>query len=147
MTRARTRPLVIAVLVLVVLLAVAHPLGYRLNPRTARVGVPAATAAPEQVALAYLDAFNHRDRATMKAIFPSRSVPRFRAMGRLHDVTVVNSHPMSASERTGGVGEGHVDAATVQGALTYTGFDPWPTPRVRTGGTTTWSATGRPTAG
>lgn len=81
MTRVRTRALVVGVVV-VVLVAGAQLLGCRLNLRTERVGVPPATATPTEVALAYMDAFNHRDRQTMEAIFPSRHVARFRPTDR-----------------------------------------------------------------
>ena len=116
----------IAVLVILPLLVLgAYGVGYRLNLQTGQVPVPPVNASPEQIALTYMDAFNHRDRATMAELFPSRGgVNRFRAIGHYSNIQLVSGHPMSDSERTGGVGASHRDAYIVAVQLTYTGFDP-----------------------
>ena len=114
----------VALAVLVLLGLGAYGLGYRLNLMTGRVSVPATGASAEQVSLAYMDAFNHRDTATMAALFPSRgTVSRFRAIGHYTHVQVTAGHPMSASERAGGVGDDHREAYLVAVRLDYTGFN------------------------
>lgn len=124
-TRRRRARLLIAALVILPLIALgAYGLGYRLDLQTAQVAEPPASATPEQVSLAYLDAFNHRDRATMKELFPTRGrVSGVRALGHYSKISIQSGHPMSDAERAGGAGERHRDAYLVAVRLDYTGFD------------------------
>lgn len=70
--------------------------GYRLNVPTASVPVPSAGASPDQVVLAYVEAYNHRDFDAMAAIYPAAGRPdRYRAMGTMRDLTISSSGPDS----------------------------------------------------
>ncbi|RYZ24888.1 MAG: hypothetical protein EOP01_11075 [Propionibacteriaceae bacterium] len=77
---------------------VGHLLGYRLNLTTARVPAPTAASTPEQVVLTYVEAYDDEDWSTMAKIYPGQSFDRFRAIGTMSDVVVVQSRAMDGTE-------------------------------------------------
>ncbi len=123
--RGRLLAAPIILVILAVLVAGAYLTGFRVNLRTGRVPVPDATAAPAAIVLAYMEAFNQRDRSAMRQLFPARGpLSRWRAVGHYSDITITMDRPMTDSERCcGGVGGSHAEAQLVGVELTYTGFD------------------------
>ena len=100
--RRAARALVAAV-VLAAVLGAAYGLGYRVNVQTGSVPVPKAATSPEDVVLAYVDAYDHRDFATMATIYPSGqgAYSRFRAMGTMRHPEVTQSRAVGTSEMEG----------------------------------------------
>jgi hypothetical protein len=70
-------------------------IGYRMNIQTATVAPPAAVAAPDDVVLAYVSAYNHRDFDTMATLYPTRPrrtwIERHRAIGTMRDFKIITS--------------------------------------------------------
>ena len=99
------RRLVLGLVVAVALamtLAAGYGLGYRLNLQTRSVPLPTATASPEEVVRTYTEAYDRRDFATMRAIYPSeQSASRFRAMGTMRDLQVTQSRSAARSDMSG----------------------------------------------
>ncbi|SDU86509.1 hypothetical protein SAMN04488544_1160 [Microlunatus sagamiharensis] len=91
-----------AVALLVVLVA-AYGLGYRVNVQTGSVPVPTAATSPEDVVLTYVDAYDHRDFATLAAIYPSAqgAYSRFRAMGTMRGPEVTQVQTLNPSDMAG----------------------------------------------
>ena len=111
-------------LVLALAIALLVGAGYRINLQTKAIPVPPAQASPDEVVLAYVEAYNHRDFNTMKTIYPSgqSAFSRFRAMGTIRDVRVTESHPATAADLSGTFPEPGNSYYRVQLALTYTGL-------------------------
>ena len=83
------------------MLAGAYAVDYRLNLQTGSVPVPIASASPEDVVRAYTDAYDCRDFATMRAIYPSgqSAYSRFRAMGTMRDLQITRSRTVDDDPR------------------------------------------------
>jgi len=101
-TRRALTALVVAV-VLAGVLGVAYDLGIRVNVQTGSVAAPTAAASPEDVVRAYVEAYNHRDFATMTTIYPSGQLAfsRFRAMGTMHHLQIVESRVAADNDLAG----------------------------------------------
>lgn len=104
--RTGTRRVITALVVAVVLagfLGVANDLGIRVNVQTESVAAPAAAAVPEDVVRAYVEAYNDRDFATMTTIYPNgqSALSRFRAMGTMHHLRIVDSHVATDNDLSG----------------------------------------------
>jgi hypothetical protein len=104
-TGSRRQPVValaVAVLVAAVLGAV-YLLGYRLNVQTGSVPVPSAAASPDDVVRSYVEAYNHRDFDTTKAIYPSgqSAFSRYRAMGTMRDLRIIQSRATPEADLSG----------------------------------------------
>lgn len=88
-------PLVILIGVLAVALAAAWLAGYRVNPTTAHVPVPAPQATPDEVVRTFFDAYNHRDFSTVAELYPAQPVagfiPRHRVLGTMNDLQIISS--------------------------------------------------------
>ena len=121
--RRAARGLVVAV-ALAVVLAAAYGLGYRLNVQTRSVPVPTASMSPEDVVLTYVDAYDHRDFATMATIYPSRqgAYSRFRAMGTMHDLAITQSRVATDSDLAGTFPRAGHRYYRVEATYTYTGL-------------------------
>ena len=92
-----------AVLILAGVLGVAYDLGIRVNVQTGSVTAPAAAASPDEVVRAYVEAYNHRDFATMATIYPSGqgAYSRYRAMGTMRNSEITRSQTLNASDMAG----------------------------------------------
>lgn len=95
----RTRPtllLLILVALIAVIAAGTWVVGYRPNFQTASVPIPPSNASPVTVVRSYVSAYNHRDFATMTALYPSmrrfHQSYRHRALGTMKDLKITGSH-------------------------------------------------------
>lgn len=109
---------------LVVLLAAAYGLGYRVNVQTRSVAVPTAAMSPEDVVLIYVDAYDHRDFATMATVYPSGqgAYSRFRAMGTMQDPEVTHSQTLNPSDMAGMFPEAGHHYRRVEVSFRWTGL-------------------------
>lgn len=95
----RTRPALLLLIILTVLIVIvaagAWITGYRLNFQTASVPVPPPSASPVAVVRSYVSAYNHRDFATMNALYPNmrrfHESYRYRALGTMNDLQITDS--------------------------------------------------------
>ena len=115
---------IIVLILAAILTATAYAFGYRVNLQTGSVPVPTAAATPEQVVIAYIDAYNYRDFTTMAAVYPSAQAAysRTRAMGTMRDVQITKSSPATAADLSGKFPTAGHDYYTVQVTLDYTGL-------------------------
>lgn len=123
----RRRPLVVGLAVAVVLavaLAAGYGLGFRLNLQTRSVPLPTAASSPEEVVRIYTEAYNHRDFATMRAIYPSgqSAFSRFRAMGTMQHLQITQSRVASESDLSGTFPEAGHSYHRVEVTLDHTGL-------------------------
>lgn len=90
-----------ALVALAAVLAGAYAVGYRLNLQTGSVPVPTATASPEDVVRSYAEAYDRRDFATMRAIYPSEqsAYSRFRVMGTMRNLQITRSRMVDKDPR------------------------------------------------
>lgn len=100
------RPVVVALgvaVALAVALGAGYFLGCRLNLQTRSVPVPTAAASPEEVVRSYVEAYNHRDFATMAAIYPSgqAAFSRYRAIGTMQDLQITHSRVATEADLSG----------------------------------------------
>lgn len=124
-TRARRAlSALIAVVVLAGGLAGAYVLGIRLNVQTRSVAVPTAAASPEEVVRVYIEAYNHRDFATMTTIYPSQqgAFSRFRAMGTMHHLRIVSSRVATEDDLAGTFPKAGHSYHRVEVTFDYTGL-------------------------
>ncbi|GAA3560501.1 hypothetical protein GCM10022197_15020 [Microlunatus spumicola] len=124
---ASRRRLVVGLVVAVVLsvtLAAGYGLGFRLNLQTRSVPLPTAAASPEEVVRTYTEAYDHRDFATMAAIYPSdrSAFSRFRAMGTMRDLQITQSRVASESDLSGTFPKAGHSYYRVEVTLDYTGL-------------------------
>lgn len=65
--------------------------------------VPTAAASPDEVVRAYTEAYDHREFATMEAIYPfgQSAYSRFRAMGTMRDLRITQSRVATATDLNG----------------------------------------------
>lgn len=126
---ARTaRDVVILGIVLTVAIALVvgagYACGFRANVQTRSIPAPPAQASPDQVVLAYVDAYNHRDFRTMKTIYPSEqgAFSRFGVLGTMRDVRIVQSRAATEDDLSGTSPEPGHSYYRVQVALTYAGL-------------------------
>jgi hypothetical protein len=89
--------------VLAGILGVAYDLGIRVNVQTGSVAAPTAAASPEEVVRAYVEAYNHRDFATMTTIYPNgqAAFSRLRAMGTMHHLQILTSRVATDNDLAG----------------------------------------------
>ena len=98
MRQRRRWAAILLVAVLVLGLAGAHAVGFRLNLNTHPVAEPDARATPEQVVTTYVEAYNRRDFSTMRAIYPSSSPARSGVLGTMNDLAIVQSQALADPE-------------------------------------------------
>ena len=118
----------LAALVVVVMLAgvltAGYELGLRVNVQTRSVAVPAAAATPEDVVRTYVEAYNHRDFATMAAAYPNgqAAFSRFRAMGTMRHLQIVESRVATEGDLAGTFPQSGYSYYRAQVTLVYTGL-------------------------
>lgn len=125
--RGARRPLVVVLAVAVVVavvLGAGYSLGFRLNVQTRSVPVPTAAASPEEVVRSYVEAYDHRDFATMKAIYPSQqsAYSRFRSMGTMQNLRITESRVATENDLAGTSPEAGHSYYRVGVTLDYTGL-------------------------
>ncbi|SEQ41475.1 Enamine deaminase RidA, house cleaning of reactive enamine intermediates, YjgF/YER057c/UK114 family [Microlunatus flavus] len=110
--------------VLAGLLGVAYDLGIRVNVQTRSVPVPTAALSPEDVVRAYVEAYDHRDFTTTSAIYPNgqAAFSRFRAMGTIRHLTIVESRVATSADLAGTFPEAGHSYYRVQVSFDYTGL-------------------------
>jgi hypothetical protein len=94
----RLRLLAVVVAVLAVTAAGAWLGGFRMNLTTRHVSPPTAAASPEQVVTTYVEAYDHRDFATLRRIYPSQLLDRHRALGTMNHLVIVDSRALDGPE-------------------------------------------------
>ncbi len=120
------RPLLalVVVVVLVAVVAVGYVLGIRVNVQTGSVPVPTAAASPEEVVRSYVEAYDHRDFATMGAIYPSEQsgFSRWRAMGTMRDLQIIGSRIATEDDLSGMFPKAGHSYYRVEVTVDYTGL-------------------------